>query len=229
MNEIFNRTAKLFGKEAVEKLNNSHVALFGVGGVGGFALEALVRSGVGHIDIYDKDIVDITNLNRQIIANEDNIGEVKVEVAKKRALAINSKLDINTFNVFYLPENANEFDLSKYDYIVDAIDTVSAKISLIENAKKANVKIISCMGAGNKLDPTGFRVADISQTSICPLAKVMRHELKKRNIENVKVVFSIEQSKVENDIEEKTIGSLVTVVGSAGLLLSNEVIKDLIK
>lgn len=229
MSERFIRTSQILGNKALEKLNNSHVALFGVGGVGGYVLESLVRSGVGHIDIYDKDIVDISNLNRQIIATTDSIGQVKVEVAKNRAKQINPEVEINIFNVFYLPENAADYDLSKYDYIVDAIDTVSAKLTLIENAKKSNVPIISCMGAGNKLDPLGFRVADISQTSICPLAKVMRRELKKRNIENVKVVFSIEQGKVQNDSEEKTIGSLVTVVGSAGLLLANEVIKDLIK
>lgn len=228
MNETFIRTSQLLGSKALEKLNNSHVALFGVGGVGGFVLESLVRSGVGHIDIFDKDIVDESNLNRQIIAVSENIGKVKVEVAKERALLINPKLDIKTNNVFYLPENASEYDLSKYDYIVDAIDTVSAKLVLIENAKKANVPIISSMGAGNKKDPLAFRVADISQTSVCPLAKVVRRELKKRNIENVKVVFSIEQPP-ENKLEEKTIGSLVTVVGSAGLILANEVIKDLIK
>ncbi len=229
MSERFIRTSQILGNKTLEKLNKAHVALFGVGGVGGYVLESLVRSGVGNIDIYDKDIVDISNLNRQIIATTNSIGKVKVEVAKDRALQINPEAKINIFNVFYLPENASEYDLSKYDYIVDAIDTVSAKLTLIENAKKANVPIISCMGAGNKLDPSGFRVADISQTSICPLAKVMRRELKKRNIENVKVVFSIEQGQIQNESEEKTIGSLVTVVGSAGLLLANEVIKDLIK
>lgn len=229
MNESFIRTSQLIGEAALEKLNKAHVAIFGVGGVGGYVLESLVRSGLGHIDIYDKDIVSKSNINRQIIATTDTLGKVKVDVAKERALLINPEVDIKTFNVFYLPENANQYDLSHYDYIVDAIDTVSAKLVLIENAKKANVPIISCMGAGNKLDPLGFRVADISQTSICPLAKVMRRELKKRNIENVKVVFSIEQSQVEHEAEEKTIGSLVTVVASAGLILANEVIKDLIK
>ena len=229
MSERFIRTSQLLGNKALEKLNNSHIALFGVGGVGGYVLESLVRSGVGHIDIYDKDVVDESNLNRQIISTTDVIGKVKVEVAKQRAQLINPEVEINAFNVFYLPENAKEYDLSKYDYIVDAIDTVSAKLVLIENAKKSNVPIISCMGAGNKLDPSGFRVADISQTSICPLAKVMRRELKKRNIENVKVVFSVEQSQIQGETDEKTIGSLVTVVGSAGLLLANEVIKDLIK
>lgn len=228
MNESFIRTGQLIGEKALNKLNNSHVAIFGVGGVGGYAFESLIRSGIGHIDIFDKDIVSQSNLNRQIIATTDTIGKVKVDVAKQRALLINPDVDIKTFNVFYLPENAKEYDLTGYDYIVDAIDTVSAKIVLIENAKKANVPIISCMGAGNKLDPSAFRVADISQTSVCPLAKVMRRELKKRNIEKVKVVFSIEQS-VNNETNQNTIGSLASVVGSAGFLIANEVIKDLIK
>lgn len=228
MNETFIRTSQLIGDKALYKLNNSHIALFGVGGVGGYAFESLVRSGVGHIDIFDKDVVSQSNLNRQIIATVDTIGKVKVDVAKQRALLINPDVDIKTFNVFYLPDNASEYDLTKYDYVIDAIDTVSAKLVLIENAKKANVPIISCMGAGNKLDSSAFRIADISQTSVCPLAKVMRRELKKRNIENVKVVFSIEQS-VSEETTQNTIGSLASVVGSAGLLIANEVIKDLIK
>lgn len=227
MSEKFIRTEKVIGKDGVKKLSQSHVAIFGLGGVGGYVLEALVRSGVGKLDLFDKDVVSESNINRQIIATMDTIGRAKVDVAKERALSINPDADINTFNVFYLPENAADHDLSKYDYVVDAIDTVSAKIALIENAKKANVKIISSMGAGNKKNPSSFNVCDISKTNVCPLAKVMRRELKARGIENVKAVFSTEPSITSEDSDDRTIGSLVTVVASCGLLLANEVIKDL--
>jgi len=227
MSERFERTKRVLGESGVDKLSKSHVAIFGIGGVGGYVLEALVRSGVGKLDLFDKDEVSESNINRQIIATYDSIGRPKVEVAKERALSINPDAQINTFQVFYLPENSAEYDLSKYDYVVDAIDTVSAKIVLIENAKKANVPIISSMGAGNKKDPSGFKVCDISKTNVCPLAKVMRHELKVRGIENVKAVFSTEPSINSNETNDRTIGSLVTVVASCGLLLANEVIKDL--
>ena len=177
---IFDRTKLLLGEESLEQLNQKRVAVFGVGGVGGYAVEALARSGVGTLDLIDKDTVDETNINRQIIALHSTIGKPKVEVAKARCLDINPEMTVNTHQVFYLPETADQFDFTEYDYVVDAIDTVTGKLTIIENAKKLNVPVISAMGAGNKLDPTGFEVADIYDTSVCPLAKVMRHECKKK-------------------------------------------------
>ena len=186
----FSRTALLIGEEGVEKLKKARVAVFGIGGVGGYVVEALARSGVGSLELIDKDVVSLSNINRQIIALHSTVGQYKTEVATARARDINPEIEVITRNVFYLPETANEFDFTSYDYVVDAIDTVSGKLALIEQAKKANIPVISCMGAGNKLDATAFEVADITKTSVCPLARVMRRELKKRGIEHVKVVYS---------------------------------------
>ena len=228
MSEIDSRTKLVLGDAAIEKLKASHVALFGLGGVGGYCLEALVRAGVGELDLYDGDVFDSSNLNRQLLSTTNVLGMEKTEVAKERALSIRPNLKISTHQMFYLPEKADEIDFTIYDYVIDAIDTVTAKLSLIEQAKKANVPVISCMGAGNKKDPTAFHVSDIAQTSVCPLAKVMRKELKVRGIENVKVVFSTEPVSRPEGQSEK-IGSLVTTVAAAGILLANEVIMDLIR
>ena len=222
------RTRLILGDAAIEKLHASHVALFGLGGVGGYCLEALVRAGVGALDLYDGDVFDASNLNRQLLSTTNVLGRDKTEVAMERALSIRPDAKIRTFQMFYLPEKEDEIDFSVYDYVIDAIDTVTAKLSLIEQAKKADVPVISCMGAGNKKDPTAFHVSDISQTSVCPLAKVMRKELKVRGIENVKVVFSTEPAARPEGQSDK-IGSLVTTVAAAGILLANEVIMDLIR
>lgn len=234
MREEFIRTSLIMGEEAVEKLNKSHVAVFGVGGVGGFAVEALARSGVGRLDLIDNDTVALSNINRQIIALHSTIGEYKVDAAKKRILDINPDAKVNVFRTFYLPETADEFDFTQYDYIIDAIDTVTGKLTIIENAVKAGTPVISSMGAGNKLDPTAFRVADISKTSVCPLAKVMRRELKKRGITHLKVVYSEEPplTPAKADSEENsrcrsTPGSTAFVPSVAGLIIAGEVIKDL--
>ncbi len=228
MSDIDSRTRLILGDAAIEKLKASHVALFGLGGVGGYCLEALVRGGVGALDLYDGDVFTTSNLNRQLLSSTEVLGREKTSVAKERALSIRPDAKINTYQMFYLPEKADEIDFSAYDYVIDAIDTVTAKISLIEQAKKANVPVISCMGAGNKKDPSAFHVSDISQTSVCPLAKVMRKELKTRGIEKVKVVFSTEPAIRPKEQSEK-IGSLVTTVAAAGILLANEVIMDLIR
>lgn len=221
----FDRTELLIGKQNLEKLQKSRVAVFGVGGVGGYTVEALARSGVGTLDLIDKDVVDETNINRQIIALNSTVGKPKVEVAKERCLDINPDMTVNTHQVFYLPETADQFNFSDYDYVVDAIDTVTGKLQLIEGAKKANVPVISSMGAGNKLNPADFEVADISETSVCPLAKVMRKELKDRGIENVKVVYSKEQPIKVN---QQAPGSIAFVPSTVGLIIASEVIKDLI-
>ena len=186
----FSRTELLIGKEGIEKLANSRVAVFGIGGVGGYAVEALVRSGLGTIDIIDDDKVCITNLNRQLYATRKTVAKYKVDVAKERILDINPNCVVNTYQTFYTPETENQFDFTQYDYVVDAIDTVVGKLSLIERAKAAGTPIICAMGAGNKMDPTKFEVTDISKTSVCPLAKVIRTELRKRKIKKVKVVYS---------------------------------------
>ncbi len=191
--EQFARTEKLLGKEAVQRLYSARVAVFGIGGVGGYAVEALARSGVGALDLVDSDTVCESNLNRQIIALHSTIGRSKTEVMRERIFDINPQINVNVYNCFFMPQNAGEFPFSEYDYVVDAVDTVTAKLELILRAKEAGVPIISCMGAGNKLDPTQFRVADIYQTKICPLAKVMRRELKKRGVEQLKVVYSEEE------------------------------------
>ena len=219
----FSRTKNLIGAEAVEGLSNLSVAIFGIGGVGGFVTEALARSGIGHFLLVDSDTVDITNINRQIVALDSTVGKSKVQVMKSRILDINPDADVEIRECFYLPENADEFDFSKYDYIVDAVDTVTAKINIISKAKECGVPVISAMGAGNKLDPTAFKVADISKTKVCPLAKVMRYELKKRGIKDVKVVYS-----EENPVLKLQIPASISFVPSvAGLIMAGEVIKDL--
>lgn len=233
--ERFKRTEALIGSDAVEKLHDSRVAIFGIGGVGGYVTEALARSGVGHFLLVDSDNVDITNINRQIIALSSTVGKSKVSVMKDRIMDINNDAEVEVRECFYLPENADEFDFSKYDYIVDAVDTVTAKINIITKAKECNVDVISAMGVGNKLDPTAFKVADISKTKVCPLAKVMRYELKKRGIKDVKVVYSEEEpitSGIEADGESKrrSIPASIAFAPSVmGLIMASEVIKDLIK
>ena len=229
----FSRTALLIGEEGVEKLKKSRVAVFGVGGVGGYVVEALARSGVGALDLIDKDTVSLSNVNRQIIALHSTVGRLKTEVAAERAKDINPDICVRVHNVFYLPETADQFDFSAYDYVVDAIDTVSGKLALIEQAKWAKVPVISSMGAGNKLDATAFEVADITKTSVCPLARVMRRELKKRGIEHLKVVYSKEEplpSPLVDEESGKSIpGSISFVPSVVGLIIAGEVIKDLVK
>lgn len=239
----FSRTELLLGKEAMNKLKNAHIAIFGIGGVGGYTAEALVRSGVGKIDIIDNDKVSLTNINRQIYATHDTIGMYKTDVAKQRILSINPNVQVTAYNIFYTPKTANIFDFLKYDYVVDAIDTVTGKIQLVTEAEKCNVPIISSMGAGNKLDPTAFEVSDIYKTSVCPLARVMRQQLKRRGIKKLKVVYSkeipIKPRKYINDQMEKDgvlagerrqiPGSVAFVPSVAGLIIAGEVIKDIIK
>ena len=244
----FSRTELLFGKEAMERLAQSRVAVFGVGGVGGYAVEALVRSGVGAIDLIDDDKVCLTNLNRQIIATRKTVGKYKTDVMKERMLEINPDVDVAIHKCFFLPENADEFPFEEYDYIIDAVDTVTAKIELVMKAQEKNVTIISSMGAGNKLDASMFQVADIYKTKVCPLAKVMRRELKKRGVKKLKVVYS--EEKPTRPIEDMAIscrtncicppgakhkcterrdipGSVAFVPSVAGLIIAGEVIKDL--
>lgn len=230
MNNQFSRTEMLIGKENVEKLHNKKVAIFGIGGVGSFTLEALVRAGIQNFVLVDKDVVDITNLNRQIIATHNTIGRPKVEVAKERILEINPNVDVTIYQEFFLPETEGILDTT-IDYIIDCVDTVTAKIELVLRADKMNIPIISSMGTGNKLDPTKFEIADIYETSVCPLAKVMRKELKCRNIEKLKVVYSKEKPIVFNNNENgKTVPKSISFVPSvAGLIIAGEVIKDLIK
>lgn len=234
MQSPFSRTELLFGQEAMEQLKKSRVAVFGIGGVGGYAVEALVRSGVGSMDLFDSDKVCLSNLNRQIIATQQTIGMYKTDVAKERILSINPEATVQVYHMFYLPDNSSEVDLSIYDYVIDAIDTVTAKIELIVNAKKACVPIISSMGAGNKLDASAFEVADIYQTSVCPLAKVMRKELKARDIKELKVVYSKEIPRIpmiptepEESGRRQIPASNAFVPAAAGLILGGEVIKDL--
>ena len=234
MEDMFSRTRMLLGDEAMERLARARVAVFGIGGVGGHAVEALARSGIGALDLIDSDRVVLSNLNRQIIATRDTLGMLKVDAAKARVLSINPDCAVRTWPIFYLPETASQFDFSAYDYVVDAIDTVAGKLQLIEAAKAAGTPIISSMGAGNKLDPTAFRVADISETSVCPLARVMRRELKKRGIDHVKVVYSTEPALSPAPTDEPTgrratPGSTAFVPAVAGLILASEVIKDIIK
>lgn len=236
MLDQFSRTQLIFGKENMKKLAESKIALFGVGGVGGFAAEALVRSGIGAIDLIDNDKFALTNLNRQLFATRKTIGKYKTQAAKERLLEINPECKICEIRKFFLPENSDEFDFSKYDYVIDAIDTVSAKIELAVKAKKEKVKIISSMGAGNKIDPTAFRVSDIYKTKADPLARVMRYELKKRRINKLKVVWSTEMpikpktedvEEVEKKGEHIAPGSNAFVPSVCGLIIAGEVIKDL--
>lgn len=228
------RTELLLGEEAVERLKNSRVAVFGVGGVGGYVAEALARTGVGTFDLIDKDTVSVSNINRQIIATHSTVGRVKVEVMKERILEINPEAEVHIHKCFFLPENASEFDFSKYSYVVDAVDTVTAKIQLVIQAQKAGVPIISSMGAGNKLDPSKFEVTDIYKTSVCPLARVMRRELKKRDVKHLKVVYSTEKAlEPKFELSEKegrraVPGSVAFVPSAAGLIAAGEVINDLI-
>lgn len=231
MENQFSRTKLLIGDDGIKKLNNAKVAIFGVGGVGSYVLEALTRAGVGNIIIVDNDVISESNINRQIIATHSTIGKDKVEVAKNRALDINPNVKINAFKVLYNNENNNIIDKS-VDYIIDCIDTISSKIDLVVMAKKLNIPIISSMGAGNKLDPTKFEVTDISKTSVCPLAKIMRKELRNRNIKNLKVVYSKEEPikvSMVNEENKKVPGSISFVPSVAGLIIASEVVKDILK
>lgn len=232
MDNRFERTALLFGENAIDTLSTKKIAVFGVGGVGGYVCEALVRSGVGSFDLFDNDKVCLSNLNRQIIALESTVGMYKTEAMKNRMLDINPNVTVNCHNVFYLPENADEFDLSQYDYVIDAIDTVSAKIELAKRCHNLGVNIISAMGAGNKLNPCLFVVTDIFKTSVCPLARVMRRELKKANVSALKVVYSVEEAIKpqvnNNETNKKLVGSCSFVPSVCGLIIASEVIKDLI-
>lgn len=227
----FERTGILLGYDAVEQLHKAHVAVFGIGGVGGHVCEALVRSGVGSFDLIDNDQVSITNLNRQIIATHDTIGMDKVAVMKARMESINPQVRVNARKCFFLPENADEFDFSEYDYVVDCVDTVTAKIELIMRCKQAKTPVISSMGAGNKLDGSRFRIADIYKTQMDPLAKVMRRELKKRGVRKLKVVYSDEKpivpAQIEDGVRRAVPGSTAYVPAVAGLILAGEVVRDL--
>ncbi len=238
MTEQFSRIEVLIGDDAMERLKNSRVAVFGVGGVGGYAVEALARSGIGTFDLIDNDTVSVSNLNRQIIATVDTIGKPKVEVMRDRILSINPSAKVSIRQSFFLPEKKEEYDFTEYAYVVDAVDTVTAKIAIIQFAKEAGVPVISSMGTGNKLNPMELEVTDISKTSVCPLAKVMRKELKDRGIKNVKVVYSREQPIVPKVALEEvdpvarrrgTPGSTAFVPSVAGLIIASEVVKDIVK
>ena len=234
MSDKFSRTEMLIGADAVKKLNHSRVAVFGVGGVGGFVVEALARAGVGAIDLIDNDTVSVSNINRQIIALTSTVGRPKTEVMCERVLDINPEAKVNCINKFVLPENINEFDFEAYDYIVDAIDTVSGKLAIIEKAYFLGKPVISSMGTGNKLDPTKFEITDINKTSVCPLARVMRYELKKKGVKKLKVLYS-KEDPIKPMVQEKTEkgkavpGSISFVPSVAGLIIASQVIKDLIK
>ena len=231
MSDMFSRTELLLGKEKVDILKNSKVAIFGIGGVGSFVLEGLARAGIGSFILVDNDTISESNLNRQLVATTKTIGRPKVEVAKERVLEINPNANIEIYKEFFMPDTREEIIDKSIDYIVDAIDTVSSKIELIVRAKKLNIKIISSMGTGNKLNPTKFEVADIYKTSVCPLAKVMRKELRKRDINGLKVLYSKEDPiKIEKNLKEKQVpGSISFVPSVAGLIIAGEVVKDLIK
>lgn len=237
MQEQFLRTAMLLGEEAVERLKNARVAVFGIGGVGGYTVEALARAGIGRIDLIDNDEVSRSNINRQLLATHSTVGMPKVEAARIRILDINPDCVVRTHQVFYTPETAGQFDFREYDYIVDAIDTVTGKLALVERANEAGTPIICCMGTGNKLDASAFQVADISKTSMCPLARIMRKELGKRGIKHLKVVYSQEEALTPTGWEEEAAalgkrqipGSVAFVPGTAGLILAGEVVKDIAK
>lgn len=255
MVEQFSRTELLLGRDAIEKLSRAKVIVFGIGGVGGYAVEALARSGVGRIDLVDNDTVCLSNINRQLIATRDTVGREKVEVMAERIRSINPDCEVHSFRCFYLPETKDRFDFSSYDYVIDAVDTVTAKLSLICEAKQAGTPVISAMGAGNKLDPTAFKVSDIYHTKVCPLAKVMRRECKKRGIDKLKVVYSEENPRKaqeerndssgkkfaippteehsffdeRNRVRKKAVpGSVPFVPPVVGLILASEVVKDLL-
>ena len=235
MNEQFLRTAMLLGEEAIEKLQSSRVAVFGLGGVGGYVVEALARAGIGALELVDNDTVSRSNLNRQLLATHRTLGLPKTEAARLRVAEINPECAVTLRQTFYTPETAGKFDFTQYDYIVDAIDTVTGKLQLVQQAAQAGTPIISCMGTGNKLDPTAFQVADISKTSMCPLARIMRKELGKRGIKHLKVVYSQEEALTPTGWEEEAAalgkrqipGSTPFVPGAAGLILAGEVIRDL--
>ncbi len=235
MSDQFSRTELLLGKDAMERLSGVRVAVFGIGGVGGYVTEALARSGVGTLDLIDDDKVCLSNLNRQIIATMDTIGRYKVEVMRDRILSVNPDASVNMHRCFFLPENAELFDFTAYDYVVDAVDTVTAKIELAVRAKAAGTPVISCMGVGNKLNPMDLEIADIYETSVCPLARVMRRELKKRNVKELKVLYSKEEPIVPHGMAEEEThtgravpGSVSFVPSAAGLIIASEVVKDII-
>lgn len=228
----FSRTELLLGSESMEKLKNSRVAVFGIGGVGGHAAEALARSGVGSLDLIDSDVISVTNINRQIIATLDRVGQYKTDVMKERIALINPEAQITVHRKFFLPENSDDFDFTLYDYVIDAVDTVSAKIEMVMKAQTVGTPIICSMGAGNKLDPTAFEVADLYATSVCPLARVMRTELRKRGVKKLKVVYSKEPPitplpSVEECGKRTVPGSTAFVPSVAGLIIAGEVIKDI--
>lgn len=235
MEEQFLRTAMLLGEDGVRRLQNARVAVFGLGGVGGYVVEALCRAGIGALDLIDKDDVSLSNLNRQILATHATVGMLKTQAAARRIAEINPRCVVREYPVFYLPETADEFDFTQYDYIVDAVDTVTAKLMLVQRAKEASTPIISCMGTGNKLDASMFEVADITKTSMCPLARVMRRELSKRGIRHLKVVYSKEEALTPTGWEAEAAalgkrqipGSSAFVPGTAGLILAGEVVRDI--
>jgi len=235
MEQQFLRTAMLLGEAALERLQNARVAVFGIGGVGGYTVEALARAGIGALDLIDHDTVSLSNINRQILATHSTVGMEKVEAARLRIQDINPSCRVVTHPVFYTPETADRFDFSQYDYIVDAIDTVTGKLQLVQRAMEAGTPIISCMGTGNKLDASAFRVSDISKTTMCPLARIMRKELGKRGIKHLRVVYSQEEALTPTGWEEEAAalgkrqipGSVSYVPGTAGLILAGEVIKDI--
>ena len=235
MSEQFLRTEMLLGSAAIQKLHSARVAVFGLGGVGGYVVEALARSGVGSLDLIDSDSVSVSNLNRQILAAHSTVGMLKVDAARQRVLDINPACNVRTYPIFYTPDTADQFDFTQYDYIADAIDTVTGKLELVERAKAAGTPIICCMGTGNKLDASAFQVADISKTSMCPLARVMRKELSKRGIRHLKVVYSQEEAITPTGWEEEAAalgkrqipGSVAFVPGAAGLILAGEVVRDI--
>lgn len=229
----FLRTEMLFGADAMKRLHNARVAVFGVGGVGGYAVEGLVRSGVGELDIIDNDTVALSNLNRQIIATEDTVGRPKVEVLRERIRSINPSCRVTAHEMFFCPETADSIDFSRYDYVVDAIDTVTGKIEIILRAQRAGVPVISSMGTGNKTDPSRLALADIYETTACPLARVMRRELRRRGVESLRVVYSTEPARTplpleQNDTRRATPGSTAFVPPAAGLLIASAVVRDLI-
>ena len=235
MKEEILRTAMLLGQEAVERLEKARVAVFGIGGVGGYTLEALARAGIGALDLIDSDTVSRSNINRQLLATHSTVGMLKVEAGKRRVLDINPDCHVTTWPVFYTPETADQFDFTQYDYIVDAIDTVTGKLMLIQRAHECGTPIISCMGTGNKLDASAFEVSDIAKTTMCPLARIVRKELGKRGIKHLKVVYSREEALSPTGWEEEAKalgkrqipGSVSFVPGAAGLILAGEVIKDI--